>query len=234
LYSKVFLADFVSVALVQSSVDLDAVSRKVFLEEVALLRSQKQQLEALVSSLRSDIASVDGAGRKFSQEEFSEALQKQKEKAFTMLSEKDRIIDDLKKKNAVLTGSSTGKAVVGSNAVSVSLPSTPTKAGSDSAQMQTLLDKIQQLQKRIVDMESSYKLQVDVLKTEVAELSREKKREGLNMGCVTYCYVSLIDLAPLIVYSYLKNVVIKTLSTDSTSGNDEHDVRLVLLTTLIR
>ena len=29
----------------------------------------------------------------------------------------------------------------------------------------------------------------------------------------------------LIVRSYLKNVVIKTLATDSTSGNDEHDVR---------
>jgi TolA-binding protein len=66
----------------------------------------------------------------------------------------------------------------------VSLPSTPTKAGNDSTQLQTLLDKIQQLQKRIVDMESSYKLQVDVLKTEVLELSREKRREGLNMGCV--------------------------------------------------
>ena len=72
----------------------------------------------------------------------------------------------------------------------MSLPSTPTKAGSDSGQLQTLLDKIQQLQKRIVDMESSYKLQVDVLKTEVAELSREKKREGLNMGCEAFLFLS--------------------------------------------
>jgi len=30
------------------------------------------------------------------------------------------------------------------------------------------------------------------------------------------------------VRSYLKNVVVKTLSTDSTSGNDEHDVRAFL------
>jgi len=138
----------------------------------------------LVASLRSDAASPSADDKKYSQQELSEALQKQKEKAFSLLSDKDRVIDDLKKKNAVLMGSSSGKGAPGPSTVSVSLPSTPTKAGSDSAQMQTLLDKIQQLQKRIVDMESSYKLQVDVLKTEVAELSREKKREGLNMGCV--------------------------------------------------
>jgi hypothetical protein len=171
------------------------------------------------------MAESEGSVKKFSQEEFSDALQKQKENAFKLLSEKDRVVDDLKKKNAVLMGSSSGKGAVGPAAVSVSLPSTPTKAGSDSVQLQTLLDKIQQLQKRIVDMEGSYKLQVDVLKSEVAELSREKKREGLNMGCAVFCWQMLAYLIHLIVRSYLKNVVIKTLATDSTSGNDEHDVR---------
>ena len=172
------------VALLKESVlnESDALARKLFLEEAAHLRNQNQQLESLVASLRSDLTS--GFDKVFSQEELNEALQKQREKAFTLVSEKDRIIDDLKKKNAVLMGSSTGKGGSGPVAVSVSLPSTPTKAGNDSTQLQTLLDKIQQLQKRIVDMESSYKLQVDVLKTEVLELSREKRREGLNMGCV--------------------------------------------------
>jgi len=223
-----------------STSESDATSRKVFLEEVSFLRSHNQQLEASVASLRSELASASGADKKYSQDEFSEALQKQKEKAFSLLSEKDRVIDDLKKKNAVLLGSSSGKGAPGPTSVSVSLPSTPTKAGSDSSQMQTLLDKIMQLQKRIVDMESSYKLQVDVLKTEVAELSREKKREGLNMGCVLpFCFGFVAHRVGLIVRSYLKNVVIKTLSTDSTSGNDEHDVRafpfvLILFVTLFQ